>query len=138
MGLPKAAEAQRYYRAARQRFEDAQYLLRAHRTTGAVYLAGYSVECSLKALVLAGVARGLRQRVLGEFRGSRAHNLEWLSSLYHRHVRFAVPDDVRRHLLRATSWSTALRYATGVIHRRDAEAFLGSVAFIMAWADGRM
>ncbi len=55
MALPRAAEARRYYRAAKQRYEDAQMLLEAGRTTGAVYLAGYAVECILKALLLANV-----------------------------------------------------------------------------------
>ena len=39
-----------------QRYEDAQILLRADRTTGAVYLAGYGIKCILKALVLSAVA----------------------------------------------------------------------------------
>jgi hypothetical protein len=45
MALPKPVEARRYYRAAVQRFDDAQLLLEQSRTTGAVYLAGYTVEC---------------------------------------------------------------------------------------------
>lgn len=35
MGLPKVPEARLYYRAAKQRFDDAQLLLEAGRTTGA-------------------------------------------------------------------------------------------------------
>ena len=50
MGLPKPIEARLYYRAAKQRFDDAQLLLGAGRTTAAIYLAGYTVECFLKAL----------------------------------------------------------------------------------------
>src|SRR5438132_7003333 len=100
MALPRPVEARLYYRAAKQRFDDSQHLLRAERTTGAVYLAGYTVECFLKALVLASVARGLRQELLGEFRGSRAHNIEWLGALYRRHVGAAIPRDITRHLSR--------------------------------------
>ena len=52
MAIPASIEARLYYRCAFQRHEDAQILLRADHTTGAVYLAGYGVECILKALVL--------------------------------------------------------------------------------------
>jgi len=39
MGLPKSAEAKRFYRAAKQRFQEAEVLLKAGMNTGAVYLA---------------------------------------------------------------------------------------------------
>ena len=55
MALPQSAEARLYYRAAKQRFDDSQLLLRWNRTTAAVYLAGYTVERFMKALVLANV-----------------------------------------------------------------------------------
>src|SRR5437016_4632750 len=138
MALPRAPEARLYYRAAKQRYDDSQLLLEADRTTGAVYLAGYTVECFLKALVLASVASGLRQQLLGEFRGTRAHDIEWLGALYRRHVGTAIPRDVTRHLSRVASWSTDLRYATGLMKRRDADEFMESVVAIAAWADGRM
>src|SRR5437868_14214381 len=111
MGLPQAPEARLYYRAGKQRFEDSQFLLREGRTTGAVYLAGYTVECFLKALVLASVAPGLRKQLLGEFRGGRAHDIEWLGALYRRHVGGATPRGITRHLSRVASLSTDLRYA---------------------------
>ena len=114
MSLPQPREARLYYRAGKQRFEDSQFLLAQGRTTGAVYLAGYTVECFLKALVLASVALALRQRLLGEFHGSRAHSIEWLGALYRRHVGMTVPRDITRHLSRVASWTTDLRYATGL------------------------
>ncbi len=138
MGLPHASEARTYYRAGKQRFEDSQFLLRAERTTGAVYLAGYTVECLLKALLLASVARGLRQELLKEFRGNRGHNLEWLGALYRRHVGVGIPRDVTRHLMRLASWSTDLRYTAGLLKRREADEFVDSVVAVAAWADGRM
>src|ERR1019366_9940008 len=115
MGLPHSAEARLYYRAAIQRYDDALLLLTGGRTTGAVYLAGYTVKCYLKALLLASVSGGLRTQLLSAFRGSRAHNIEWLGWLYRRHVGIAVSLDVRRHLTPVASWSTDLRYATGSI-----------------------
>jgi len=115
-----------------------QFLLEGERTTGAVYLAGYTVECFLKALVLAGVAAGLRQQLLAEFRGSRSHNIEWLGALYRPYSGLTIPRGLTRHLSRVASWSTDLRYAPGLIKRRDADEFLESVVAIATWADGRM
>jgi hypothetical protein len=138
MGLPRFPEARLYYRAAKQRFDDAQLLLREWRTTGAVYLAGYTVECFLKALVLASVAPGRRQQLLAEFRGSRAHNIEWLGALYRQHVGATIPREVARHLSRVAAWTTDLRYATGTMSNREATAFMDSVVAIANWAEGRM
>jgi HEPN domain-containing protein len=138
MGLPQAREARLYYRAGKQRYDDAQLLLEAGRTTGAVYMAGYTVECFLKALVLASVPAGQRSGLLREFRGSRAHNVEWLGALYRQRVGTVIPRSVTRHLSRLASWSTDLRYVTGVLKRRDADEFMQSVLAVATWADGRM
>jgi hypothetical protein len=137
MGLPAPTEARVYYRAAKQRYDDAQLLLQAQRTTGAVYLAGYTVECLMKALVLASVPTRRRRELLREFRGTRAHNIEWLGALYRRHTGRVIPRDVRRHLARVASWSTDLRYVAGTLRQREAEEFMESVV-ISTWADGRM
>src|SRR5205823_9213177 len=133
----RPTEARVYYRAAKQRYADAQWLLDGVRTTGAVYLAGYTVECILKALLLASVSTGLRQELLGEFRGSRAHNIEWLGRLYRRHVGIGIPRVLAQHLSRVASWSTDLRYATGTINQNEANEFFESVDLVAAWADGR-
>jgi len=81
MAIPASIEARLYYRCAFQRHEDAQILLRADHTTGAVYLAGYGIECMLKALVLSAVAPAARTEMLNSFRGARAHDYEWLRTL---------------------------------------------------------
>src|SRR5207253_2867099 len=130
--------ARLYYQAARQRAEDASMLLEGARTTGAVYLAGYAVECMLKALLLANVARGLRNELLKEFHGRRAHDIEWLGNLCRRHVGVAVPLEISRHLARLATWSTDLRYHTGALRKQDADRFLASVRSVTTWADGRM
>ena len=138
MGLPHPKEARLYCRAAKQRAEDADMLLDGGRTTGAVYLAGYTVECFLKALILAGAAPRLRQKLLKDFHGGRAHNLEWLGALYRQHVHSAIPRQVAEHLTRAASWSTDLRYAAGALKKRDADEFMESVQAVSAWAERRM
>lgn len=138
MGLPQPQQARLFYRAALQRYDDAALLLEAGRTTGAVYLAGYTVEGMLKALVLAGVPARLRKELRSEFRGNRAHNIEWLGALYRRYIGAVLPRGITRHLARVAFWSTDLRYETGVWKVRDAADFLDSVVAVAAWADERM
>ncbi len=82
MALPSSIDARLFYRSAFQRYEDAQILFREGRTTGAVYLAGYGVECILKALILSVTAPGNRAAVLADFRGNQGHNYEWLRYQY--------------------------------------------------------
>jgi HEPN domain-containing protein len=136
MGLPKTKEARIFYRAAKQRYEDASLLFEGNHLTGAVYIAGYTVECFLKALLLESVSAALREKLLGEFRGSRAHSFEWLGAMYRRHVSGAIPHDINRHLSRVAVWSTDLRYRTGVF--READKFMESVVAIANWAEGKM
>jgi HEPN domain-containing protein len=138
MGLPRTPEAKPYYRAAKLRFEEAEILLGFDKKIGAVYLAGYTVECYLKALILDGAARHLRKKLLATFRGSRAHDIEWLRDQYRRHVRAAIPFEVARHLARVSAWDTDLRYATEAKAQGDAAAFIKSVFEIQAWANGRL
>lgn len=80
--MPAPPNARLFYRAANQRFEDAEFLLSVGRTTAAVYLAGYSVECILKALILAVVPPAQDGNLLAMFRGARAHDYGWLLRLY--------------------------------------------------------
>ena len=138
MGLPQAPEAKLYYRAAKLRYEEAVVLLKAEKSVGAVYLAGYTVECYLKAMILNGVSPHLRKRLRAELHGRRAHDIEWLKGLYRRHVWAAIPPDIIRQLTRVAFWDTDLRYATVLREPRGAEGFMNSVVAIANWADGRM
>jgi hypothetical protein len=138
MALPQAAKARLFYRAAKLRHDDAQLLMRAERTNGAVYLAGYTVECYLKALLLNSVSPQTRSVLLDSFRGAIAHDIRWLTSLYLRYVHMVIPKEIRLHLLRVGTWSTDLRYQTGTLPRSDAVEFMASVVTIAQWADGRM
>lgn len=106
--------------------------------TGAVYLAGYTVECFLKVLILEGVAGGLRKRLLAESRGRRDHDFEWLRGLYRRHVGGTIPREIIRHLTRVATWEAQLRYKTVFRKQGDADEFIKSVAAVAKWADGRI
>ena len=137
MALPQVRQARPFYRSARQRLEDAQFLLEAERTTGAVYLAGYSVECMLKALVLSVAPAGERDEVLASFRGARAHDYDWLKARYFERGGAPFPRAVAKAFSLVNTWTTELRYMAGALRRGDAESFLKAAQEIMAWADGR-
>ena len=129
-------EVRRFYQAALQRFEDAEVLLRNDRTTGALYLAGYAVECSLKALLLNSIPVSRQQAVVGSFRGQLAHDFEWLKSeLRGRGVE--VPAAVVVHLRRVNTWSTSLRYVAGRVKRHTVQSFLKAAEQVIGWTKGR-
>ena len=139
MALPVFAEARLFYQAAKQRFQDSQFLLEAGRNTAAVYLAGYSVECILKALILSLVAAEQdRKTMLASFRGAKAHDFEWLKRQYLDLGGPPFPADVARRFARVNTWTTDMRYQPGTARRREAEAFLRAAEAILEWADGRL
>lgn len=73
-----AREVRRFLITALQRFGEAEFLLENHYTTASVYLAGYSVECMLKALILSSEVSSRHPATLESFRGAKAHHFEWL------------------------------------------------------------
>jgi hypothetical protein len=138
VGIPRSQNARLFYRASYQRLADARLLLRMKRTTGAVYLAGYSVECILKALVLS-MARGEKEKaLLLSFRGQQGHRYGWLKGLYAQLGGPTVPAELAPHFARVNSWATKIRYSPGTIDASSAAAFLESASRIVAWADGRL
>lgn len=138
MALPQAPEARAFYQSAKQRFEDATFLLEAARTTGAVYLAGYGVECILKAMILSILAGKQRMEMAGEFRGRLAHDFDWLRRRYFESGGPPFPPEISKAFAAVNTWDTELRYQPGMTKPRDAEAFLAAVSQIIQWADGRL
>lgn len=138
MSMPISKNARLFYRAAKERFEDAEFLLNMKRTTGAVYLAGYSVECMIKALILSVVPRAREDEISAMFRGRQAHDFRWLMRLYRQHGGTAMPNDLHPQWNLVARWSTDLRYSPQTIGLRRAKAFLDSATKIIKWADGRL
>jgi hypothetical protein len=138
MPLPPAKQAQPFYRAALQRFEDGRFLEGVGRTTAAVYLAGYGVECILKALIVNATPSKKREEAVQSFRGRRAHDFEWLKELYSKAGGPPFPKSIQRQFTIVNTWSTDFRYQTGVVEQRDADAFLAAAESIITWADGRL
>ncbi len=106
--------------------------------TGAVYLAGYSVECILKALIFSVVITAQTEAVLGSFRGARAHEYNWLRDQYRLRGGASFPGQVNRDFTLVDVWSTNLRYELAAFRKPEAEEFLESVDRIIEWAEGRI
>lgn len=138
MATPASPDARLYFRCALQRYDDAQVLLQARHTTGAVYLGGYGIECVLKALILSQSAPGSRGRIMDSFRGSLAHDFEWLRSIYLRIGGARFPREVGQDFTLVEAWSTDLRYLPRTIELPDAAVFLSATERILTWANGRL
>ena len=138
MAIPSSSDARLFYRCAFMRHEEAEVLLEAEYTTGAVYLAGYGIECILKSLVLMAVPAVARPEMLKSFRGTKAHEDEWLRSLYLTNGGARFPRDINQHFTLVNDWSTDLRYTPRSIRADEADAFLASAVAILQWADGRL
>ena len=138
MAIPTSKDARLFYRCALQRNEEAEVLFREDYNTGAVYLAGYGIECMLKALILSAVPPTVRPDILKSFRGGKAHDFEWLRDLYLVSGGARFPRDINRHFTKVNDWSTDLRYTPRSFHPNEAEDFLASAKSIVAWIDGRL
>ncbi len=138
MAIPASIEARLYYRCAFQRHEDARILIRADHTTGAVYLAGYGIECILKALVLSALDPAARTAMHNSFRGAKAHDYEWLRTQYLENGGARFPRDITEAFTLVNEWSTEMRYLPRTLRADEAEGFLAATETIIRWADGRL
>ena len=138
MAIPNSKEARRFFRCASQRRDEAQILLEAAFTTGAVYLAGYGVECVLKSLILSLTPNSQTTAALDLFRGAKAHDYDRLKNWYRQRGGAVLPAEITRAFTLVEDWSTELRYSTTSLNDRDARSFLKAVDTIMEWAHGRL
>jgi len=141
MGIPRDKDAKRFYRAGGQRLEDAAYLLKGERTSAAVYLSGYCVECLWKALIITQAGDDKKKEVLDLFRGAGAHNYDFLRSLYSKHGGQPPPKkdkELTNAFIIVGSWRTDLRYDPKLYPVDDAEEFLDAVQRISDWMNERL
>ena len=126
-----------FHDAALQRYDDAVVLLEHNRLTGAYYLAGYGVECILKALVLSEIGSPKqRSDVEHSFRGQAGHNIEELRRLYVKVSGRTIPTSISRLLFLLKTWETDIRYESSARSKKETVAFLNAVADVFRWAEG--
>ena len=138
MAAPADPAARLFRRAAAARRTEADVLSAAGHGTGAVYLAGYAVECVMKALLLSATPRAERAAVAASFKGAAGHDLDRLRERYNLAGGAWLPRDVADAYNGVTRWGTDLRYSPADTPPQKAAEFLRDVDAICRWADGRL
>lgn len=137
-----APEVRRFTRAANAHCEAARQLLAdcPQRSSSAlahevIYLAGYVVECALKALLLTNTPRKKHEELVQRFKDKLKHNLELLKSeLSQRGVE--LPGEHKENLKRVRSvWSSEMRYDIQMRRREDAERVFDAAEEIFDWVN---
>jgi len=131
-------QIRRFRRAADQRLTTAEFLLKHGFDHDAVYLAGYTVECALKALVLRWTPRGEFLTVWGRLTqvGAKGHDFEYLKDILKERrsgrnkTDRAVLATLAVQLKQVATWSTDLRYQVGSLKPKEARQFVGAVRTI--------
>jgi HEPN domain-containing protein len=126
-----------FQRAAGQRLTTAETLLREKLTLDAQYIGGYTVECSLKALILHETPDPEKPNKLGEIcRGAKWHRPEILLGEL-RDLGVALPLELTKRI-RRFDWTTDLRYETGRRDTGETVAFLSTAKAIYDWVEGQL
>ena len=121
-----------FHKAAGQRLTAAETLLREKITLDAQYLAGYTVECSLKALILEKTPAVGRPDALKKISaGATMHRPEVLLGEL-RALGVLLPLELAKRF-RRFKWDTDLRYETGRLDTGETVAFLRTAQTIYQW-----
>jgi HEPN domain-containing protein len=134
MSLESNPDARVYYVPARRRLEDAKILLDNNRRDGAGYMAGFAVECLLKALILSNSTPRERPRLLARLKGEFGHDLDTLrTEAARRGIHLGRPgQDAFR---RIATWDNNDRYEARIQSREVAEAAYAAAEYLFDWAD---
>ena len=126
-----------FQKAARQRLCAAQTLLREKRTLDAQYVGGYTVECSLKALILHHTSEPEKAIQLKQLTaGAKMHRPEVLLGLL-RDQGVHLPLEIAKRM-RRFDWTTDLRYETGRRDTGETTALLTTANTILEWVEGQL
>jgi HEPN domain-containing protein len=132
-------DPRKFFRVATQRFDEAQFLYEGDRYAASIYIAGYSVECGLKALILSTEPDSGRKLLADSFRGSGWHNIHRLIEVYIDRKGTRPPPEIAKALTYVSDeWSVDLRYLAGERPFRDARQFIKSTELILGWIKGRL
>ena len=127
-----------FLKVALQRLTAAEVIMEALRLTlEAQYIGGYSVECSLKALILEKTPEADRPEMLDRLtHGATYHRAEvLLDRLRDRGVVLTVELAKR---MRRFDWTTGLRYETGRKDTGETNGLLRTARAIYEWGGGQI
>ena len=128
----------KFRRAAEQRWLAARWLLEhSEFYLDATYLGGYAVECGLKALIFRRTSDRRFPEVYDQVTsGRKAHDFEFLNGLLRRRpINLTFPKVVMESFRRVATWSTDLRYESGLLEYDEADEFLAAVTAIREWLE---
>ncbi|NLF06412.1 MAG: HEPN domain-containing protein [Pirellulaceae bacterium] len=126
-----------FQKVAGQRLTTAETLLREKLTLDAQYFGGYTVECSLKALIMHATAVPDKPEKLKRITvGAKMHRLEVLLGEL-RDLGISLPLDIGKRM-RRFDWTTDLRYETGRRDTGETVAFLKTAKAIYDWVEGQL
>jgi HEPN domain-containing protein len=120
-----------------QRLTAAEFLLNNGYNLDAMYLGGYAVECSLKALILmATPATDLPETLKKISSGSKMHDIEVLTGILKDLSHAPPPNLVKR--FKRSGWSTGLRYEYGRSDTGETRGLLHTAKKICQWVEGEL
>jgi hypothetical protein len=103
----------------------------------AQYIGGYSIECSLKALILEKTAEADRSDMLDKLtHGATYHRAEVLLDILRERGVFLTVELAKR--MRRFDWTTGLRYETGRKDTGETNGLLRTAKAIYEWVEGQI
>lgn len=126
-----------FMKVAAQRLTTAEFLFENRYTLDAQYLAGYTVECSLKALIIEKTAASDRKTRLQKIcSGASMHKPETLMAIL-RVLGIKLSRTLARRF-RQFDWSTDLRYETGRRKTGETRGLLRTARETYIWVKGQL
>jgi HEPN domain-containing protein len=131
------SSSREFQRAAGQRLTTAEFLFENRYNLDAMYLAGYTVECTLKALILEITPAADKAAMLKKISsGKMMHDLETLAGKLKDLGRPMPLDLVKR--FRRSGWSTALRYESGRRDTGETRGLLKTAKAVYDWVEEQL
>lgn len=128
----------RFLHAGQSRLDEATILLDNGRTLGAVYLAGYAVECFLKSMILAQLPEHRQLKEYAAFRGVKSHDYGWLRQRYWQLGGPAFPVEAMVAFTILDDWQTHLRYLPLAKYNGDEDEFFNAVSVVRRLIEERL
>ncbi len=139
----KFPEVRRFIRAAAAHLDAVRELLgtcpeKVSSTRGhdVVYLSGYVVECSLKALLLSRHPEAKHEELIERFKSEMKHDLEKLKRELSK-KKVELPENQKENFKKVRPvWSSEMRYDIRAWHREEAERIFLAAEAIHGWVNG--
>ena len=128
--------AREFFKASKQRFTVAEWLMKEY-PLDALYIAGYSVECALKALIMHTTPTADQADTFAKITSSaKMHYPENLKDIL-KTKGCVIPFEYVKKL-RRFGWTTQLRYETGRRPPSEVRGYLRVAKNVIDWVQGEM